>query len=242
MTDIDRLTAQLDSLVEKIDRTLDADLAKRKQTFHLEHDDGNGDGEINASDPTADDNYDNPGDDYDDELDDEDDIAKASVNEYLRENNSSNRSGSLERSSHTSSSNSRHKFEAFALQIKNDRGVPLSEAMAQARAEFPDAYRDYQRWQGTLGKRGPTTYEDLVNAEMAKGLNAECAAQRVAQLHGFRAFDHRNISKREAVAVVAEDELMKAAQEAWEDGGVSRCEALREARSWWSPRQLVQIL
>jgi hypothetical protein len=228
MTDLDELTKRLDNIVAEIDRQI----SKRTQSFHLTHDDGVDDGrEIDASDPTADDN---PGDDYyDDELDDEDDgdtIEKASINEYLRENSSANRPGSLERSSHTSSSNSRHKFEAFALKIKNDRGVPLSEAMAQARQEYPDAYRDYQRWHATLGKRGPTTYEDLVNAEMAKGLNAECAAQRVAQLYGYRALDHRSISKREATAIVAEDQLMKAAQEVWEDTSLSRCEALREAR------------
>jgi hypothetical protein len=200
----------------------------------LTHDDGVDDGrEINASDPTADDG--NPGDDYyDDELDDEEDdgvIEKASINEYLRENSSANRPGSLEHSSHTSSSNQRHKFEALALKIKNDRGVPASEAMAQARKEYPDTYRDYQRWQGTLGKRAPTTFEDYVNAEMAKGCSYEVAAQRVAQLRGFPALDHRSMAKSEATAIVAEDALMKAAQEVWEsEPAASRTDALRRAR------------
>jgi hypothetical protein len=226
MTDrIDQLTAELDSLVRKIDSALDDDLAKRTQHFSFTHDDGVDDGEINARDPSADDDG-----NLDDDGDVEDELDKLSVNRFLREHDTANRPGDLPHSNHTSSSNSGHKFESLAAKIKNDRGVPLSEAMAQARQEYPDTYRDYQRWHETLGKRGPTTYEDLVNAEMAKGCNREVASQRVAQLRGFPALDHRNMAKTEATAIVAEDQLMKAAQEVWEDTSLSRCEALREAR------------
>jgi hypothetical protein len=255
MPDIDRLTAQLDDLVRKIDRSLDADLNKRVQRFHLEHDDGvddgsgdNGSGDNGSVDDTwsehadasADGNnadLEDDGDGYDGEEDDGSDlVAKASVNRFLRENNEDNRPGSLEHSSHTSSSNQRHKFEALALKVKNDNGIPMSTALAQARMQFPEVFADYQRWRRNgsngIGKRaGPATFEDLVNAEMAKGLNAECAAQRVVQQHGFRALDHRSLSKREAVSVVAEDELMKRAEDIFQDDPTaSRTDALRRAR------------
>jgi hypothetical protein len=82
-----------------------------------------------------------------------------------------------------------------------------------------------------LDKRGPTTFEDLVNIEMAKGVSAEVAGQRVAQLHGYRAFDHRNMSKAEATSVLAEDVLLKRAEDIWQDDpSASRTDALRLAR------------
>jgi hypothetical protein len=258
MPDIDRLTAQLDDLVRKIDRTLDADFNKRVQRFHLEHDDGVDDGSgDNASvddtwsehaDSVANGNnadLEDDGDGYDDEEDDGSDLGKASVNRFLRENNEDNRPGSLEHSSHTSSSNQRHKFEALALKVKNDNGIPMSTALAQARMQFPEVFADYQRWRRNgsngIGKRaGPATFEDLVNAEMAKGLNAECAAQRVVQQHGFRALDHRSLSKREAVSVVAEDELMKRAEDIYQNSELNRCESLRAARQQ-SPRLMKSL-
>jgi hypothetical protein len=262
MTDIDRLTKQLDDLVQRIDHALDADdLSKRVQRFHLEHDDGVDDGNGNGNganggdggdggsypdtwsehaDASADGNNVDlaDGEDDGDDGDVEDDFDKRSINEYLRENNEQNRPGSLDHSSHVSSSNSRHKFEALALKVKNDNGIPMSAALAQARMQFPEVFADFQRWRGVngIGKRAPATYEDLLNAEMAKGLNAECAAQRVAQMYGFRALDFRSLSKRQQASVVAEDELMKRAQAHWEaDPTASRTDALRAARQS-SPR------
>jgi hypothetical protein len=261
MTDLDALIKRIDSLTDDISRTIN----KRVQRFHLEHDDGvddaSGDGNDGSgdnaaaedtwsehADASADGNNADLGDDgdgYDDEEDDGSDLGKASVNRFLRENNEDNRPGSLEHSSHTSSSNQRHKFEALALKVKNDNGIPMSTALAQARMQFPEVFADYQRWRRNgsngIGKRAPATYEDLVAAEMAKGLNAECAAQRVVQMHGFRALDRRALSKREAVAVVAEDELMKRAEDIYQNSELNRCESLRAARQQ-SPRGLMKSL
>jgi hypothetical protein len=254
-TNIDRLTAQLDDLVRKIDRTLDADLInKRKQTFHLEHDDGNGDGNDGYGDnASVDDTWsehadsaapgnnadlddgDNP-DDYMDEAEDEDDgdgVQKFSNTYYENTHSSADRPGSLASSDHPSPQPRRHKFEALVTAIQNDQGIPKSTAMAYARQNHPEVFEDYQRFRNGngIGKRAPATFEDLVNAEMRKGLNAECAAQRVVQQHGFRALDFRSISKREAVSVVAENELLKRAGALWEDDpALSRTEALRAAR------------
>jgi hypothetical protein len=228
---IDQLTADLDSLIRKIDRTLDADLAKRKQTFHLEHDDGNGDGDYaDASNPSMDaaDDYDDDG--YD-EYDEEDDgtIEKATINAAQMRNDPSNRPGDLATSTHPSSDNARHKFVALTEKIANDQGIPKSQAMALARTQYPDVYANYVGAAG-YSKRAPTTFEDYVNAEMAKGCSYEVAAQRVAQLRGFPALDHRNLAKSEATAIIAEDKLMKAANNVWENSNLDRCESLREAR------------
>ena len=75
------------------------------------------------------------------------------------------------------------------------------------------------------------TFEDLVNEQMAKGCSAEVASQRVMQLYGAAALENRAMSKREATATLAEDRLVKAAADIWEDNvGLDRCEALRAAR------------
>ena len=42
-----------------------------------------------------------------------------------------------------------------------------------------------------VGKSAPTSYEDLVGEQIAKGCSYELAQQRVAQAHGFRAMDTR---------------------------------------------------
>jgi hypothetical protein len=227
-TDIDRLTSQLDTLVKRIDAELD----KRTQRFTLEHDDGNGDGEVDASDPTADDGYDdNPGDDYldDDGEDVEDEFDKATINAAVMRNDPTNRPGDLPTSSHTSSSNSRHKFEALTEKLANDQGIPKSEAMSLARSQYPDVYAHYVG--SATFKAAPTTFEGLVAEQMAKGCTREVAAQRVAQLHGYAALDHRDMSKREAVATLAEDELLKRAGTLLEDDpALSRTDALRKAR------------
>jgi hypothetical protein len=262
MTDLDALIQKLDSLTDDISRTL----SKRTQHFSFSHDDGqdggdddgSGDGDNGSypdtwsehADASADGNNADLEDDGDDGDGEEDDgqlpnISKASINEYLRENDENNRPGSLEHSSHTSSSNSRHKFEALALKIKNESGIPMSSALAQCRMQFPEVYQDFQRWRRNgsngIGKRGPATFEDLVALEQAKGLNKECAMQRVAQARGFRAFDHRSMGKSEAVAVLAEDQLMRKAEDIYQNSELNRCESLRAARLQ-SPRGLMKSL
>jgi hypothetical protein len=256
MPDYDALSAQLDALVRKIDRALDDDLLnKRKQSFHLTHDDGvddgngnganGGDGGDGGSYPDtwsehADASASGNNTDYEDGEDDGDDVEdgfdKASVNRFLRENDEDNRPGALEHSDHANPEKTRHKFEALSEKLANDHGIPKSQAMAQARMDFPEVYRDYQRHRnGNMGKRAPATFEDLVNAEMAKGLNAECAAQRVVQQFGYRAFDYRALSKQEQASVICENELMKRAEDVYQNSDLNRCESLRAARQG-SPR------
>ena len=233
MTDrIDELTGQLDDLIRKIDRQLDADLAKRTQRFTLEHDDGNGDGyEEDVSNPSMDAADDSDDDGYD-EYDEEDDgtIEKATINAAQMRNDPSNRPGDLATSTHPGSDNARHKFVALTEKIANDQGIPKSQAMALARQQFPDVFNAYVGSAGSYLKRAPVTFENHVAAEMAKGCSREVAAQRVAQLRGFPALDHRDLTKREATSIVAENELMKAAQRTWENSGLDRCGSLREAR------------
>ena len=73
--------------------------------------------------------------------------------------------------------------------------------MTRARTEFPRDYTTYQQLSSELptdeqhltrrpigaNKRAPSTYEDLVSEQMAKGCNYEVAKVRVAQLHGYDA-------------------------------------------------------
>jgi hypothetical protein len=103
--------------------------------------------------------------------------------------------------------------------------------MAYARQQHPELYNSYQDFRRNgVGKAAPTTFESLVAAEMAKGVTHEVAAQRVMQLYGSAALEHRDMSKREATATLAEDQLLKRAESIWEDGQLDRCESLREAR------------
>jgi hypothetical protein len=239
MTDIDELTKRVNDLVAEIDSAVakrhgDAWLAtaKARHRVTVEHDDGDyGDGDSNPSldASEADDDGDNPGNDYDDDEDEDNgDLDKASINYVLSTNDASNRPGSLSSSTHGPN---RHKFEALVSHIRNDRGVPASEAMAIARREFPDTYRSFQQHtnnSGSTAKRAPSTFEDLVNAEMAKGCNREIAGQRVAQLHGFRAFDNGSrITKRRGDLLW---EFQKRVDEIMYKDQVDATEATRRAR------------
>jgi hypothetical protein len=226
-TDIDRLTSQLDTLVKRIDAELD----KRVQHFSFSHDDGNGDDEVTASDPTADDG-DNPGeDDYLDDDGEEDDgfdkYAREEAGGYQQGNSAADRPGSLETSDHPSSSHARHRFAALVADIKNTHGVPATQAMSLARQKDHTGYAAYNG--NAAAKRAPS----LLEQEMAKGVTEEVAKQRLAQLYGFAALEeaNRNMSKREAVAVLAEDQLLKRAGTLLEDEPtLSRTDALRAAR------------
>jgi hypothetical protein len=228
-TDLDQLTKRLDDVVREIDKQL-------RHRVTIESHDGDDDGsEIDASDPTTSDDGDNPGD-YDDELDDgdedvEDEFDKATINAAQMRNDPTNRPGDLATSDHPSSSNSRHKFETMTEKISNDKGIPKSEAMGLARQQYPELYRNYVGSADYL-KAAPGSFEALVSEELAKGCSTyEQAAQRVVQQFGFRALDRRDMTKREATSVLAEDELLKRAGTLLEDGSVgSRTDALRAAR------------
>jgi hypothetical protein len=251
MTDIDALTRRLDNIVKSIDAALDAEARKRKQSFHLTHDDGvddNGNNYDDVSNPSmaADDDSDGDGDGDgynpgagsevtlgDDNDEDDDDVTKYQRGEeiaaYAQRNDSTHRPGSLATSDHPSSNNARHRFLALVAAIKNEHGIPATQAMAYARQKDPTGYAAFQGRPVT--KRAPVTFEDLVNEQMMKGCSHEVAAQRVMQMHGAAALQHRAMSKRAAIAEVAENELIAKAQSVWEDDGtLDRCGALRAAR------------
>src|SRR3989442_12065670 len=133
--DIDALERQLDGMIRKID----AELGKAKHRVVVEHDDGAGngfgDGDSNPSlDASEADDYNGEAngdlEDEEDDGEDEDDIGKASVDAFLRTHDESNRPGALAFSKHPPN---RHKFEALTDKIKNEEGVPKSQALALAR-------------------------------------------------------------------------------------------------------------
>jgi hypothetical protein len=225
MTNIDELTKRVNSLVAEIDDAV----AKARHRVIVEHDDGDGGYYEDVSDPSLDasDDSDNDSNDLDD---DEEDgaVRKDVVNPYLRERDRDNRPGALSSSTHAPN---RHKFEALVDKIKNDQGIPKSQAMAYAREQYPEVYRSYQRHTNSVEstfKRAPTTFEGLVNAEMRKGVNSEVAAQRVAQLHGFRAFDQPSrIVKRRGDLLYT---FQKRVDDIMHEDGVDATEATRRAR------------
>src|SRR6516225_78242 len=100
--------------------------------------------------------------------------------------------------------------------------------MAYARTNFPDVFASYQEHTKPVNKSAPPTYEDLVAAEMKKGCNFQTAAQRVAQLHGFRAFDNQTSFAKADVASAALENVADSLHQS--DASLSRCEALRAAR------------
>jgi hypothetical protein len=102
--------------------------------------------------------------------------------------------------------------------------------MAIARQHYPDVYRSYQGHTNNsdTSKRAPTSFDDLVAQEMKKGVTAEIAGQRIAQLHGFRAFDHGSrITKRRGDLLY---EFQKRVDEIMYADGVDATEATRRAR------------
>jgi hypothetical protein len=100
----------------------------------------------------------------------------------------------------------RHRFESRVDHIQHRDGISKHLAMSRARVEHPVAYTDYQdhlarrstsqqhmvRGHNLIAKSAAsTTYEDLVSEQIAKGCSPELAAQRVVNLHGYRALDTR---------------------------------------------------
>jgi hypothetical protein len=227
--DIDRMLQSCENMIDKIDRQL----AKRTR-FTLHHDDG--DGEIDASDPSLDaiDDAENSGDDNpgDNDLEDEDEedeedastikMRKDVVNPYLRERDRTNRPGALSTSTHPPN---RHKFESVVDKLKNDNAIPKSQAMAMARMQFPDLYASYQdHTNGSTSKREP----DLVEIEMRKGCTREVAMQRLAQQHGFGMFDQPSrIQKRRGDLLY---EFQKRVTEVMDQDGCDAAEATRRVR------------
>jgi hypothetical protein len=235
MTDaeIAALTDQVEGLIAKIDR----EIGKARHTVTVTHDDGDPDAEYeDVSNPSlSPDDSGNPGDDdFDDGLDDDEDeqgLTKAEVTAgYQNQNSAANRPGGLKTSTHTQP---RHKFESLVDKIKNEQGIPKSQAMAYARQQYPDVYQSYQEHSngngnGSTFKRAPAAYEQMVEIEMAKGVNREIAGQRVAQQHGFRAFDQPSrITKRRDDLLF---EFNKRTAEIMCQDGVDAIEATRRVR------------
>jgi hypothetical protein len=244
--DIDRLQKRVDSLCREIDNAVARKARHRVTVEHFDDngdDDGDyGDGDSNpslASSEADDDengNGDNPGNDVDDDDDDdedeEDNVAKlGGPPRYQREttgghqqsNDETNRPGALK--------TSRHKFVGRVDFVKARDGVSRSEAMSRARNEYPDDYAAYQRLgksTNNISKYAPSTFDQMVEQEMAKGCNREIAGQRVAQLHGFRAFDNgsRTVKRRGDLIY----EFQKRVDEIMYKDGVDATEATRRAR------------
>jgi hypothetical protein len=134
-----------------------------------------------------------------------------------------------------------HKFDRLVENIQERDNCSKNEAMSRARREFPDVYTAFQDFvassptseQATrragrgVGKRMSDTFEDLVATEMKKGCSWRTAEQRVINVHGSAALNHRMI-KRAGPSVATE--FTKRANAILEADGVDRCEALRRLR------------
>jgi hypothetical protein len=173
---------------------------------------------------------------------------------HQQTNDAGNRPGALEHSTHRSAGlgntpavqpAGRHKFTSLSEKIQREENVSRTEAQSRARQRFPDAYRSYQdylagnppqeqqftrnAYRGSYLKRAPVTAEDYIAAEIRKGFSPEMAAQRVAQLHGFRAFDRVDAISKRANDIGAMFE--GTAEHHWcDDASLSRTDALRKAR------------
>jgi hypothetical protein len=136
---------------------------------------------------------------------------------------------------------SAHKFDRLVEHVQERDGCSKNEAMATARREYPDVYTSYQasvadsptsaqhtrRAGRGVSKRMPDTFEDLVSAEMQKGVSWRIAEQRVINTHGSTALNNRMI-KRDGGSVATE--FTKRASGIMWDDSVDRCEALRRLR------------
>jgi hypothetical protein len=141
----------------------------------------------------------------------------------------------------TISQPARTSFDEHVDQIMERDKVARPVAMSRARVEQPAAYQSFQEFssdeptsaqqmrrdRGMTTKAAPTTYEDLVSAQMAKGVTEEVAAQRVMQQHGSFALRNRMIAKRGPSITRT---FAKAAGEIMAEDNVDRCEALRRLR------------
>jgi hypothetical protein len=136
----------------------------------------------------------------------------------------------------------RHKFMDKVDQIQDRESVGRDVAMTRARQRHPELYTSFQRhtaaqstkdqaatrgFDRAIGKRAPDTYQDLVATEIRKGCSYELAQQRVAQAHGFRAFDH---DLRKAESKLA-DRFQKRVDDLVNEGfsGEEACRIIRKA-------------
>jgi hypothetical protein len=245
MVDLDKVTAEVEAVVQKLEA-----LAKQKHTYSFSHetDDGNGggdygDGDSNPSQYASEADNGNNGDDEPDEDDleklrklgrsdreprypldhshaglhyPEDDLTDA-----IYHNDEDERPGDLQTTDHQTYT---YHVQRAVDNVSRTEGCDRQEAMRRLRARYP-AVADHGNV--PVAKRAPGLVNDLVAAEMAKGLNYECAAQRVAQLHGFPGFqqDADIINKRAWDA-----EFTKRAEDIYGNSTLDRCEALRATR------------
>jgi hypothetical protein len=219
ITDLDRLTAQCDDLIHKIDRCL-----KTKRSYTFTHEDGVDDNS------TVDDKWsvaaDSNADLEDDDEEDGEDMGKASINQFVRTNDTGDRPGSLSSEDHPAN---RHRFEAMVLHLQNSESLPRDEATRQARLRFPDIWASYQKHTGSMDKAAPS-FEQMVRAEaMAKGCTPTIAGQRLLYAHGGSILDR---SARIAKAADAEADFIAKADAIYEQSGgtISRCQSLQLAR------------
>ena len=136
-----------------------------------------------------------------------------------------------------------HKFDRLVEQVQDRDQCSKNEAMATARREYPDVYTSYQGFVASsptseqhtrragrgVGKSMPDSYEDLVSAEMRKGVPWRIAEQRVINTHGSTAFNNRNRIIKSAVPSI-DEEFTRHANEIMDATGCERTEALRALR------------
>jgi hypothetical protein len=138
----------------------------------------------------------------------------------------------------------RTKFDAVVDRIVAEEGMNRMGAMVEARRRHPNLYTAHQAsiagsttqqqhydrsdMRGSYFKAAPGTAESLIAAEMKKGLSYECASQRVAQAHGYRAWDRRDRIAKRADDIAESFEAV--ADQVWCDNDVDRTQALRIVR------------
>jgi hypothetical protein len=240
--DLDRAEALVNSVMRK--QAADDEDEGMEDTWS-EHADAESDGNNASLDDDEEES-----DFEDDENDDEDDPAVIKAEAFVA--NHRNMSDTVSRGHHpetyrtgispTVSQPQRHKFDARVEYIADRDSCSKTEAMSRARQEYPETYSNYQqhlarqrtsaqhvvRGGHFIGKRTPTTYEDLVSAEIRKGCSHEIAGQRVAQQHGFAAMRTRSTFAK-AADTISDRFNKRVDQIAFEDGcGLD--EATRRAR------------
>jgi hypothetical protein len=210
------LEKQIDDLIAKIDAALGLDKRKQKYTHTHIYDDGYEDVSNPAAHADGDDEEEEPKEDGQDE----DDVQKASVNEYLRVDDTSNRPGGLSSSSHGQGG---HKFEALSMKLAHEENLPKAEATRQARLRFPDVFASYNK--RDMAKSAPMHFDSAVEAEMRKhSLTREVAGQRISQIFGS------TLPRRIAKGEDANTRFQKRVYDIADRDGCDLTEATRRAR------------
>jgi hypothetical protein len=139
----------------------------------------------------------------------------------------------------------RSKFDAMVENIVRDEGVSKTTAMTLARQRYPRIYQSHQQANAASStsaqrtahagygsgyrKSAATSYEQLVAAEMAKGVTMEIAAVRIANTYGTARQFPRTFGKSSDPGRLVK-RLDARIDEVVADTGLTRCEALRELR------------